>query len=590
MQVNSNTSTLIAEWENRSRRVCLFRENNLLAYTVEGRNGVKHHFQPLYVMPYAVNLVYLFRNTIDLLLTETEPNPSCFSPILMDDAGPNAKIALFGNYYLQKVIPKLRGGVYYTDLQREEILFLNDSGSEECLRLHEEVQTPPQQSEFATRFRLIPEWENGQVKNITTQFQRSWYEKNGRTCLLALREYLSQCDSRHLPLLNQLGLSPNQIAKNCGRSEWALFQALIQQRPGDNIVKNLENNYPVLFPHIHEGLSSQLPQNEKDSILAALDNSFFGERSIGSCVVINILLQRIQNQCDAFLFIGPPGVGKKELAKLAISLKQNRHVIFDMTQFSDESAFERLFGEASSSEKPLFAREVEKYASSHTVQNIVMVFDKIELAHTKIKQTIYTLCAEKECIVQYTNLTIKYTFNKCVFIGISGLYAKELQEGYRQGFGLDGSPGEMYSRLNQSSPHPFFPDFLFGSHIKILPFSPIRKGEAYNKLIQTNLTSTLKRLKTSLNCRSISIPDLSSVLKIVEYNFYVDGMENQKVVNFINAGIERTILAQREWGNLSDKILTIVPLSENRLGIKCVRTVFGVPQEYPIVPIPNSTD
>lgn len=344
--------------------------------------------------------------------------------------------------------------------------------------------------------------------------------------------------------------------------------------------------------------------NEYESILTGLKQGVVAQDTAAEFLATAISSQRKNDGRAVFLFVGPTGVGKTEIAKVAASFKSNRFVKFDMDQYQGEVDCNKLFGAAmgyvGSTDEPLFAKQLEKYASPLSekegtfVRNIVdavIVFDEFEKAHSNVKQSLLTLFDEGYCQIQYSpnrkNLVIKYVFNRCIFVCTSNLFKEQILNDFRNNVSNE-IIAQNFIQLNTRAVNArvYSPELL--GRMRVVPFGPIPRGELYQKLILSKLSNLLTELQAATNCADIRISeeDLPGVLRMLEESLYGDGTGARNVKKFFELELKNAIYRQSAWGNLRDKEIKIVPLASGRLGLKCTRVIYGkVIQEYGEVPI-----
>lgn len=621
-----NTNVPIAEWNQK--QVCLFREGNQLAYSIEGRTGNKMLFTPSpFEIGFAVNLVLMFRNTIEAnLRNHPSINHSCFIPLICVNDGitRTAQIVLFGRWVPAKennpgMLQGLRWGVFYQVSGNNETLNEVDDCVQECVRWApvESERTSQVMAEYMKRFHIaVTSNDQGKITKVSMTYQRTWYTVGNQSCVRALINYLLNSQEGSLQLLKQLGLAPEQIARYCTDSEWAYFRQLMQQLDQEGkenqkvIFGNLKQQFPTIFPTLLRELKeSRLKlggsQEGYATILANLNKSVFGQT-----YAVERLATALQSQIEGdknfvYLFVGPSGVGKTELAKAAALLKQNRFVRFDMDQFKGETDANKMFGSAfgyvGSTDLPLFARAFEKFASplkkevdltyTCSVENVIVLFDEFEKAHSQVKQSFLTLFDEGYQQVLYTqdkaNFVVNYKFKKCVFIGTSNLYKQEIVEDFRSRMEPK-NISEHFKQLNTQRPiaQSYSPELL--ARMYPVPFGPIPRGEIYQNLIRSKLPTFLNALKTDVACAEITIAesDLPQVVRQLESRLYGDGTGLRNIKDYFDNEIKTVIFQQRNWGNLKHKQITIVALEGNRLGIRCQVEAYGeLLEDYPVVPI-----
>lgn len=622
---------MIAEWKFEANHICLFREQDALAFSTEGKNGTRTRFKPLlYNVDYAANLVAMFHQTIGENLKNDEPNPSCFIPLLFKETGnnPNRLIALFGRVIpsADKATAELKGlhwGIHDSTRDDEYTLDVQDMGTQEYVRwapyapCHQSHTSLSQEviKKYHRLFTFSIESNSNNPVRIALKHDRSWYEVNGRTCTHALAAYLEDLNDGALQTLRELGLAPTQITNNqCTENEWTYFNGLIEyldKQPEDKqqiIFAHLETCYPTIFPillnRIVQTLDAQPIDNSYAVILDTLKQEVFGQDYAISQLATALKAQKEgDTKSRVFLCVGPSGVGKTELAKAVAKIKQNRYVRFDMNQFEGETDLHKLFGSSSgyvgSTDQPLFAKELNPYVSSSseghilkkTVTNTVILFDEFEKAHSDVKQTLLTLFDEGYCKVQYTkdnrNLVIHYVFQKCIFIGTSNLYRENIMREYAQEV-PPATIAEHFIEWNRQHPTPqSFSSELMG-RVKTIPFSPIPRGEIYQALIKSKLPLFFSDLKKSVSCAEIGVAeiDLPQVARLLEERHYGDGTNIRKLKDYFQQEVGTAINQQQGWGNLKDKYLSLTHLNQDVLGIKCVRKIYGrIIQEYPSLEI-----
>lgn len=608
-------SAFFSEWN----QVCLFRERNGLAFSTTGRTGAQTRFKPYLDLDFALSIVTLFKRTIGAILRDDTPNAASFIPLLLtENKALNAQIALFGRVSTPAgELKGLRWGIYYPLEQREDHLPVQDEGSKEYVRWYPPSLDLAENLLYFKRFNIkIDTSPAGNITKISLTYNRTQFEI-AQKCDQAIKEYLlNPQDQVHHQVLKQLGLAPEQIAGYCTEAEWAYFRKLTQQL--DKLPRNeselVFGNLKLQYPRLHEVLLGELiarynrmdTQNEEyTNILATLKNGVIGQEYAAEVLATGLASQKNNGRKKiVYLFVGPTGVGKTELAKVAATMKHNRIVTFHMNHFQDQNDSNKLFGSPSgyvgSTDKPMFAAKMQKFISeseddgdieNHTIKDIILVFDEFEKAHTDVKQTFLTLFDEGHCQVQYSldrkNCVINYIFENVIIICTSNLYSKEIQEAFHHKI----EPrviGEQFVSFNKSRPtkNSYSPELL--GRMILVPFGPIPKGEVYQRLLQSKLTTHLADLQKSLSCPRIEIQesDKAQILQILENTLYGDGTGVRAVKDYFEIHIANLIYKQRAWGNLSDKVITFVRYNSNRLGLKCIRSIYGeVITEFPVVPI-----
>lgn len=170
----------------------------------------------------------------------------------------------------------------------------------------------------------------------------------------------------------------------------------------------------------------------------------------------------------SFLFVGPTGVGKTELARVLGSVLGENLVRFDMSEYQEQYTVSRLIGSAPGyvgyENGGLLTEQVRKNPHS------IVLFDEIEKAH----EDIYNILLQ---VLDYGTLTDnqgrKTDFKNCIIIMTSNAGACDMEKG-SVGF----SSGENYKNdelsLKEAVEKTFSPEFR-NRLDAIIPFRHLEK-------------------------------------------------------------------------------------------------------------------
>lgn len=158
----------------------------------------------------------------------------------------------------------------------------------------------------------------------------------------------------------------------------------------------------------------------------------------------------------AFLFVGPTGVGKTELAKVLASSLSEKLLRFDMSEYQEKHTVSRLIGSPPGyvgfEEGGLLTDSVRKEPHS------IILFDEIEKAH----QDIYNILLQ---IMDYGILTDnqgrKADFKNCMIIMTSNAGARDMEKGsvgFSGGSSFDDAKNDS-ATLNEAVEKEFSPEF-----------------------------------------------------------------------------------------------------------------------------------
>ena len=199
---------------------------------------------------------------------------------------------------------------------------------------------------------------------------------------------------------------------------------------------------------------------EKDSlrtIETSLSRSIFGQdtavTTLGKAVKRARAGFRNPEKPEAcYLFVGPTGCGKTELAKTLAAILKEPLLRYDMSEYQEKHTVSRLVGSPPGyvgfEEGGQLVKDVRK--NPHAV----ILFDEIE----KANEDIYNVLLQ---VMDYGQLTDnqgrKADFRNCIIIMTSNAGARELEKG-SIGFG-DDTPSDMEASLKDAVSREFPPEF-----------------------------------------------------------------------------------------------------------------------------------
>ena len=204
-----------------------------------------------------------------------------------------------------------------------------------------------------------------------------------------------------------------------------------------------------------------------------------------------------------FLFVGPTGCGKTELARSLSKILKMPLLRYDMSEYQEKHSVSRLVGSPPGyvgfEEGGILVKEVRKNPNS------IVLFDEIEKAH----QDIYNVLLQ---VMDYGQLTDnqgrKADFRSCIIIMTSNAGARDLEKG-NIGFGTEDLKN-VEASLNEAVNKTFPPEFR-NRLDSVIPFNYL-DFEIAKQVCQKEIANLSKRLlqkKVSLEVSSECIELLS---------------------------------------------------------------------------------
>jgi ATP-dependent Clp protease ATP-binding subunit ClpA len=433
-----------------------------------------------------------------------------------------------------------------------------------------------------SRFSLFKPLSNWQ------RFTRIMYEnKYSCKCADIILSYLET--SHQINILKELGLDPESIKNNLCERDLIYFRELFEKH------QHLSQNEKTLFlkklkqfyPNVYDKILEEKAQNELDEGLKKADVAYdrikkelkkrvAGQEHAISEMAALLSLPKAKSTNQVYLYVGPTGVGKTELAKAVAGLKNDRIIILTMQQFTHESSITKLFGSSTgylgASDLPPLGKDFERFSpvlvktegskETYELHDVVIVFDELEKSHAQVKQSLLTLFDEGYCVFNYTkkdkNVCIQYNLKNCVLICTSNLFQTHVLKAFGQRKNI-AEIKELFRKLNaratSNTEGSYSPEFL--GRLEIIPFGPIPRGECYQNLLKRSIRHFLIELTDLLECREIVLENEQSILEIFEKKLYREGIDLRQIKLYL-LEIRNMIIAQKsQWGTLKTKKLTL---------------------------------
>lgn len=305
---------------------------------------------------------------------------------------------------------------------------------------------------------------------------------------------------------------------------------------------------------------NKLVESEKNKILGLSDK--LHERVIGQDEAVNKVsdsiirarsgLKDINKPIGSFIFLGPTGVGKTELAKsLAEAMfdSEKNMIRIDMSEYMEKYSVSRLIGAA-----PGYVGYEEGGQLTEAVRRnpySVILFDEIEKAHPDVFNILLQVLDDGR-LTDSQGRTVN--FKNTIIIMTSNIGSSYLIDGLKE----DGTIDKENRKLVDSSLRASFkPEFL-NRIDDIVMFKPLTSDQVY-KIIDLQIEDISKRLED----RDITI-DLSKPAHeyILEKSYDVE-YGARPIKRYLQANIETNLGRKIIEGNIMEGDHVIIDLDKN---------------------------
>ncbi|MDB5165673.1 MAG: clp protease binding subunit [Candidatus Saccharibacteria bacterium] len=285
-------------------------------------------------------------------------------------------------------------------------------------------------------------------------------------------------------------------------------------------------------------------EQEKDTLLNL--ESLIHERMINQTRAVQVVsdaLRRaragVRNQnrpIGTFLFLGPTGVGKTELAKAVADVYfggEDRMIRLDMNEFVRNEDVVRLIADGADDPSSLTARAMKQPFS-------VVLLDEIEKAHPNVMTTLLQLLDEG-ILRDIKNREI--SFRDTIVIATSNAGADRIREYIDRGYKLQQFEQQFVDELITSNQ--FRPEFL-NRFDEIVTFQPLGKSE----LLQV-VDLILKGVNKTLATQKVSVTVSQDAKLFLVEKGYDPRLGARPMRRVVQRAVENTVATQMLQGRAS---------------------------------------
>ncbi|WP_373440909.1 ATP-dependent Clp protease ATP-binding subunit [Metamycoplasma equirhinis] len=434
---------------------------------------------------------------------------------LIDEAAANIKTEM---NYLPESLEKINYEI--AKLEIEKVALINDS----------EKQMPQKNHQRVTEINKILE----KLKNDKLAIENNWKsEKDDIQKFAAIKENIEELN-RQLPLLQGEGkyIEASKIM-------YALLPELSKKR--DELEKKIQSRKNRLIKdsvdaeEVADIVSkwtkipvSKLLETQKEKLLNL--DKILTKRVKGQNQAIKLITEAIQRSkanindpnrpIGSFLFLGPTGVGKTELAKsLAEALFDNEnHIVrIDMSEYMEKHSVSKLIG----SPPGYIGFDDGGQLTEKVRQNpySIVLFDEIEKAHSDVLNILLqlldsgTLTDSHGKKVNFKNTIVIMTSN----IGSELIIKKELDENKLRPLLLKHLKPEFINRIDE-----------------IVVFNSLSKEIVY-EIVKLELDKVIWRIENGYN---IKVAYEDEIIKFIADNAYDEAFGARPIKRYIQKNVE----------------------------------------------------
>ncbi len=323
---------------------------------------------------------------------------------------------------------------------------------------------------------------------------------------------------------------------------------------------------------------SRLVEGERDKLLRLEDN--LHERVVGQDEAVQLVADAVirsragikdpNRPIGSFLFLGPTGVGKTELAKsIAASLfdREDGMIRIDMSEYMEKHSVSRLVGAP-----PGYIGYEEGGQLTEAVRRqpySVLLLDEVEKAHPDVFNILLQLLDDGRLTDSQGRVV---DFKNTIVIMTSNIGSTHLVSGLEE----DGEWSEtVRGNVMRELGHHFRPEFLnrVDDIVLFKPLSLAEIGQIVRKLVE--------HLQSRLNDRQITLQLTDEAVNLIAEQGFDPAYGARPLKRFIQRALETKVARAMIAGEASEGSTVVVSVVDNELQI-VIQPASGSPEDQPI--------